>query len=118
MSIERLFNHLGYYRIAPVHHFAELLNLVEHAGVAFDLLVINAGLASGQAQGLAVLFDNPQVRRLFIYNWPRGQCPPALTDRQRVWVSPLPLPDLSAIQPLTEHAGVPLPFVGTVISVR
>ena len=118
MSIERLFNHLGYYRIAPVQHFTDLLNLVDHACVAFDLLVINADLASGQAETLAVLFDHPQVRHLFIYNWPHGQCPPALADSQRVWISQLPLPDLNAIQPLTERVGGPLPFVATVISVR
>lgn len=45
MRIERLFNRLDYYRVAPVRDLAELLTLVEYGSEPFDLVVINASLA-------------------------------------------------------------------------
>lgn len=47
MKIERLFNHLDYYRVAPVQDLAELLTLVDYGCDPFDVVVINAELAAG-----------------------------------------------------------------------
>jgi CheY-like chemotaxis protein len=47
LRIERWFNQLNYFRIAPVQNLDELLSLVEYGGEPFDLLVINAALPGG-----------------------------------------------------------------------
>lgn len=47
MKVERLFNQLDYYRVAPAQDLEELLTLVEYGCEPFDLVVINAALASG-----------------------------------------------------------------------
>lgn len=63
MKIERLFNQLGYFRVAPVHSLEELLNLVEYGCEPFDLLVINASMADGKLNLLDFCLDNRQVAR-------------------------------------------------------
>lgn len=47
MKVERLFNGLNYYRVAPVQSIAELLTLVDYGCEPFDVVVINAELAMG-----------------------------------------------------------------------
>ena len=64
MKIERGLNQLGYYRIAPVHSLAELLNVVEYGCEAFDLVIFNAGLTVGTGlDPLAFCQDNLQIRQ-------------------------------------------------------
>lgn len=70
MKIERLFNDLDYYRIAPVQDLAELLTLVDYGCEPFDLVVINAELAQGSLDLLGFFLDNPQVRHALIYKEP------------------------------------------------
>ena len=43
MKIERLFNRLDYFRVAPVQSLLELLTLVDYGCEPFDAVVINAG---------------------------------------------------------------------------
>ena len=119
MRIERLFNQLDYYRVAPVQDLVELLMLVEYASVPFDLVVINASLA-GDALDLPGFFlDNPQVRHALIYGVEPGQLPSMATcERHHVHISPTALPDLPCIQRLMAAVDPRRPFVGTVISVR
>lgn len=119
MRIERLFNHLDYYRVAPVQDLAELLKLVEYASVPFDLVVINASLA-GEALDLPGFFlDNPQVRHALIYGDEPFELPSMLTrGRHKIHKSPAALPDLPCIQRVMAVVDPRLPFVGTVISVR
>lgn len=119
MRIERLFNRLDYYRVAPVRDLAELLTLVEYGSEPFDLVVINASLA-GEAFDLpGFVLDNPQVRHALIYDGEQVKLPsiPACVQ-QKVQVSLAALPDLACIQRLMATVDPQLPFVGTVISVR
>lgn len=119
MKIERLFNQLGFYRIAPVHSLEELLTLIEYASEPFDLVVINAVMAAGALNLPDYLRDNRQVRHAMIYN---GQSvtlsPIPACVQQTVQISHAPLPDLSSIQRQMTLIDPQLPFIGTVTSVR
>ena len=68
MNIERLFNNLDYYRVAPVQTLAELLTLVDYGCEPFDVVVINADLATGALDLPGFFLNNPQVRHALIYN--------------------------------------------------
>ncbi|MCO8309081.1 response regulator [Pseudomonas mandelii] len=80
MKTERLFNQLGYYRVAPVQSLAEMLTLVEYGCEPFDLVVINASLAGGALDLSAFFLDNRQVRHALIY----AAAPPDLASIQRL----------------------------------
>jgi hypothetical protein len=118
MRIERLFNRLDYYRVAPVQSLAELLTLVEYGGVPFDLLVINAALADGALNLRDFLLDQPQVHHALIYGQPAEWPPTPAGGLQKIQVSDAAVPDLTCIQRLMAIVDPQLPFVGTVISVR
>lgn len=119
MRIERLFNRLDYYGVAPVQDLAELLRLVEYASVPFDLVVINASMADGALNLRHFFLDNPQVHHVLIYGDETEQWSPIPTcGRQTIHISHAALPDLSCIRRLMEWLDPRLPLVGTVISVR
>lgn len=102
MKIERLFNRLGYYRVAPVHSLAEMLSLIEYSCEPFDLVVINASLARG-ALGLPGFFlDNLQVHHALIYDGQQAQmqATPAVDVEQKIQVSHAALPNFASIQQL------------------
>ncbi|WP_150581635.1 response regulator [Pseudomonas fluorescens] len=119
MRIERLFNQLGYYRIAPVRGLDELLTLVEYASEPLDLVVINQSMTR-ESMDLADFFlHNFQVRHAFIYGCEREPLPSIPAGVQhKVEISHSPLPDLRAIEQVMKSLDPPLPFVGTVASVR
>ncbi|MFJ2689376.1 response regulator [Pseudomonas sp. NPDC087336] len=119
MKIERLFNQLDYFRVAPVQSLEELLSLVEYGCDPFDLLVVNAGLAQGKLNLLDFCLDNGQLAHALIFDGQRAQLPViAASYRHKVQVSHALLPDLATIQRLMAIIDRPQPFVGTVISVR
>ncbi|WP_247256075.1 response regulator [Pseudomonas moorei] len=119
LRIERWFNQLGYYRVAPVQNLDELLTLVEYGCEPFDLLVINAALAGGKLDLLGFCLDNRQLDRVLIYDGQRAQLPPIpASEQQKTQVSHAVLPDLAALQRLMTIIDPGMPFVGTVISVR
>lgn len=94
MKIERLFNALGYYRVAPVQTLGELLTLVDYGCEPFDVLVINAELAAGSLDLLGFLLDHPQVRHALIYNEPSAPLQAAAGFAQEnAQISPTPLPN-------------------------
>ena len=98
MKIERLFNALGYYRVAPVQNLGELLTLVDYGCEPFDMLVINAELAAGSLDLLGFLLDNPQVRHALIYNEPSAPLQAAAGFAQEnAQISPTPLPNSQLI---------------------
>ena len=100
MKIERLFNALGYYRVAPVQSLGEMLTLVEYGSEPFDLVVINASMA-GETLGLhGFLLDNPQVRHALVYNAQARRSPMPVAGQGRVQVSHAFLPDQVGIQRL------------------
>ncbi|MGY3174793.1 CheY-like chemotaxis protein [Pseudomonas sp. TE12234] len=119
LRIERWFNQLGYYRVAPVQNLDELLTLVEYGYEPFDLLVINAALAGGKLDLLGFCLDNRQLDRVLIYDGQQAQLPPIpACEQQKTQVSHAVLPDLAALQRLMTIIDPGMPFVGTVISVR
>ena len=110
MKIERLFNALGYYRVAPVQTLGELLTLVDYGCEPFDVLVINAELAAGSLDLLGFLLDNPQVRHALIYNEPSAPLQAvAGFAQENAQISPAPLPSSALIEQVmarVEAAGV------------
>ncbi|MDR9865228.1 MULTISPECIES: chemotaxis protein CheY [Pseudomonas] len=108
MKIERLFNGLDYYRVAPVQNLAELLNLVDYGGEPFDVVVINAELATGALDLLGFFLDNPQVRHALIYNEPSA--PLQVTSgfaQDNVQISHASLPNAQSIKHLMAVVDVP-----------
>jgi len=67
MKIERMFNALDYYRIAPVQNFTELLTLIDYGCEPFDVLVTDFQLAGGMPDLHGFLFDLAQVRHALVY---------------------------------------------------
>ncbi|WP_085718608.1 chemotaxis protein CheY [Pseudomonas sp. B28(2017)] len=115
LRIERLFNQLGYFRVAPVQSLDELLPLVEYGCTPLDLVLVNGAMANGVLELFNFLADNPQVHHGFIFNEQQAPLPPV---SGKVQVSRAALPDLATITQLMSAVDHPLPFVGTVISVR
>jgi len=115
LRIERLFNQLGYFRVAPVHSLDELLALVEYGCEPLDLVLVNAAMAGGALDLFGFLTDNPQVHHAFIFNEQQAPMPPVAGNVQ---ASQAALPDLASITQLMSAVDPRLPFVGTVISVR
>lgn len=108
MKVERLFNQLDYYRVAPAHSLEELLTLVEYGCEPFDLVVINAALASGALDLLGFFRNNPQVHRALIYNGGQGQLPPIpACAREKIQISQSGLPDLSSLMRLMAIIDLP-----------
>ncbi|WP_082457459.1 chemotaxis protein CheY [Pseudomonas sp. Leaf48] len=119
MRIERLFNQLGYFAVAPVQSLEELLRLTEYGSQPFDLVLINSSMADGSLNLPDFFIDNHQVRHAFIFDGRQAQLA-AVPDciGQTVWISHAELPDLSCVQKLMAAVDPRLPFVGTVISDR
>lgn len=119
LRIERCFNQLGYYAVAPVQSLEELLILVEYASEPFDLLLVNASLADGKLDLLDFCLDNRQLDHALIYDGQQARLPIIPAERgQKVQVSHAALADLALIKALMVRVDPVPPFVGTVISVR
>ena len=99
MKTERLFNQLGYYRVAPVQSLAQMLTLVEYGCEPFDLVVINASLAGGALDLPGFFLDNRQVRHALIYDGRQVQVS-AAGFQQKIQISHDALPDFAFIQRL------------------
>ncbi len=115
LRIERLFNQLGYFRVAPVQSLDELLPLVEYGCEPLDLVLVNGAMASGALDLFNYFANNPQVHHAFIFNEQQTQLQPVVG---KVQLSQAALPDLASITQLMSVVDRRLPFVGTVISVR
>jgi hypothetical protein len=108
MKIERLFNSLDYYRVAPVQSLTELLTLVDYGCEPFDVVVINAELAARSLDLLGFFLDNPQIRQALIYN--EGTAPLQQTSgfaQENVQISHLTLPSKQSISQLMALVDVP-----------
>ncbi|VVP33458.1 hypothetical protein PS865_04484 [Pseudomonas fluorescens] len=71
VAIERDFNKMGYFAIAPASDLEEVLALLEYGTAIFDLVLINAQLAhSDRFNMLTFRLNNFRVRHSFIYNVP------------------------------------------------
>ncbi|MHC8372930.1 response regulator [Pseudomonas sp. MDT1-85] len=99
MKTERLFNQLGYYRVALVPSLAQMLTLVEYGCEPFDLVVINASLAGGALDLSGFFRDNRQVQHALIYEG--RAAPPDLASIQRLMTRIDP-PACEAAPPLNQ----------------
>ncbi|ANF87715.1 chemotaxis protein CheY [Pseudomonas antarctica] len=99
LRIERDLNHLGYYRIAPLHQLVQVFSAVEYDREPLDLLIINASLVKGVKFDLfSFCMDNPHIRYALIYDDQQRGVPSLLVCRQhKVLISALPLPDLETL---------------------
>lgn len=108
MKIERLFNHLEYFRVAPVQSLLELLTLVEYGCEPFDAVVINAELTAGSLDLSDFFLNNPHVRHVLIYNEPSAPVQtPAGFAQENMQISHVALPDLAAIKHLMDRVEGP-----------
>ncbi|CAI8733692.1 chemotaxis protein CheY [Pseudomonas sp. IT-P395] len=108
MKIERLFNSLDYYRVAPAQSLTELLTLVDYGCEPFDAVVINAELAAGSLDLLGFFLDNPQVRQALIYNESTAPLQQASGFAQEnVQISHLALPSKQSISQLMALVDTP-----------
>ncbi|WLH37548.1 chemotaxis protein CheY [Pseudomonas sp. FP2196] len=108
MKIERLFNGLDYYRVAPVQSLVELLTLVDYGCEPFDVVVINAELAAGSLDLPEFFLDNPQVHHALIYNEPSAPLQVVSGFAQEnVQISHAALPNAQAIRHLMSIVDVP-----------
>ncbi|AZC50511.1 hypothetical protein [Pseudomonas chlororaphis] len=68
LNIEKMLNQQGYYRIAPMASFEDLLALAVHAIEPFDLLVVNSALVTDTAFNLDDFCRNcPSIRNVLMY---------------------------------------------------
>ena len=100
MNIERLFNQLDYFRVAPVSTLAEMLTLIEYGSESFDLVLINAAMASDVLDLKGFFRSHAQVRHALVYAAPQTGLTVAPAGFCSVQTSPMSLPDLSLIRPL------------------
>ncbi|WP_166366748.1 histidine kinase [Pseudomonas akapageensis] len=99
MQIEKMLNQLGYYRIAPVQTFEELLAITQSALDPFHLLVANTDLATHAGVDLKRFCGEcPQIQHALLYET-QYVVVPAVPASQRKAVSVcLPrLPDTEAL---------------------
>ncbi|MCY1400661.1 hypothetical protein D9M71_157610 [compost metagenome] len=99
MQIEKMLNHLGYYRIAPVQSFEELLSITQSALDPFHLLIANTDLATHAGVDLTRFCgESPQIQHALLYETQYVMVP-AVPASQRKSVSVcLPrLPDPEAL---------------------
>ena len=110
MKIERAFNGLGYYRVAPVQSLVDLLTLVDYGCEPFDIVVINAEMAAGSLDLLGFFIDNPHVRHALIYNEPTApsRAIPGFAQ-DNVQISHCVLPNARMIEQLAALADAPKP---------
>ena len=107
MRIERLFNGLDYYRVAPVQSLVELLTLVDYGCEPFDVVVINAELATGSLDLPEFFLDNPQVHHALIYNDPSAPLQgPTGFAQENLQISHAVLPNARDIERLMTMADV------------
>ncbi|TFH81699.1 chemotaxis protein CheY [Pseudomonas kribbensis] len=100
MKIERMFNTLDYYRIAPVQNFIELLSLIDFGCEPFDVLVTDSQLAGGMPDLHGFLFDLAQVRHALVYGEALNSSAVPGYFRAKITTCNEALPSMSAISQL------------------
>ncbi|WP_073523175.1 hypothetical protein [Pseudomonas fluorescens] len=71
LHIEKLLNRLGYYRIAPISSFDELVLLTSDPHQPFDLLIVNKALAVPYGTDIQQFCSaRPHIRHVLFYDSP------------------------------------------------
>jgi CheY-like chemotaxis protein len=109
MQVEKMLNQLGYYRVAPVQSFDELLALIQCAIEPFDLLIANTELAARVGVDLPRFCkSSPQIHHTMLYENRHVEVPLiAPEQRQAVSVCLARLPDTDALKTLMEIVDAP-----------
>jgi len=104
LRLERDFNQQGYYAIAPVSNLEEMLTLLEYGANTFDLVLINARLAtSARFNLLDFCLDHSSIQQAFIYDMPERQLAQLSTEvKKRIIFSTIPLPEGTPIRRLLD----------------
>lgn len=100
MQAEQLLNQLGYYRIAPVRSFEELMALTEYDGEPYDLLIANSELAEHVGVDLIKFCRKTiQIRNSLIYECKsfKPRAVPTMPYRP-IYVAVSPITDGEAMQ--------------------
>jgi CheY-like chemotaxis protein len=99
MQIEKMLNQLGYYRIAPVQSFEELLAIVQSALDPFHLLIANTDLATHAGVDLARFCgESPQIQHALLYETQYVMVPTVPASQRKAVSVCLPrLPDTEAL---------------------
>ncbi|MBI6657181.1 chemotaxis protein CheY [Pseudomonas carnis] len=84
LYIEKMLNHLGYYRIVPVQTFEEVRILTAIPAEPFDVLITNAGLLAHAHE------SQPQVRHVLVYEHLDLGAPCGVTPAVRVRLPGVP----------------------------
>ncbi|MCF8991330.1 chemotaxis protein CheY, partial [Pseudomonas carnis] len=84
LYIEKMLNHLGYYRIVPVQTFEEVRILTAIPAEPFDVLITNAGLLAHAHE------PQPQVRHVLVYEHLDLGAPCGVTPAVRVRLPGVP----------------------------
>ncbi|CRM80235.1 MULTISPECIES: response regulator [unclassified Pseudomonas] len=100
LNLERMLNHCGYHRVAPVSSLEELLAMIDHAIEPFDLLLINSAFVGGAMLDLeAFCQDCPSVHHALIYEGLPLAVPKAEGKPPARVIKKLPgVPDTAAIK--------------------
>lgn len=102
LSIERMLNQQGYYRIAPLTSFDQLMALVDCVTEPFDLLVINSAMAACATFNQDYFFRYcPAFRHVLVYeDLPLGEQDWALKPGSKLIKTLSRPPDDGAIKAL------------------
>ena len=84
LYIEKMLNHLGYYRIVPVQTFEEVRILTAIPAEPFHVLITNAGLLAHAHE------PQPQVRHVLVYEHLDLGAPCGVTPAVRVRLPGVP----------------------------
>lgn len=113
VQVERSLNCLGYYRVAPISTFEELLSLTHSSIGPFELLIMSKNLADNAGADLNVFRrERPNIRHMLVYESQRPKLNPVLNHLNRkIYTSLLNPPDsneleefMAVLDPLTPWA--------------
>lgn len=102
VSVEKMLNHLGYHRIAPVESFEEVCTLTASPGEPFDLLIANSSLAAtAGVDFIEFCRASGQVYHSLIYDVGSAQFPDvSVSSYEGVHRSLARFPDIQSIKSL------------------
>ncbi len=108
LHLEQMLNRLGYFRVAPVHSFEQLLTMVESAIEPFDLLIANSDLARRAGVDLPRFCQgNPEIRHALLYQSAELELPDLSDGQGAINVSLTQLPDIDTLKSFMDAVDSP-----------
>lgn len=84
LHIEKVLNQLGYFRIAPMNSFDEVIAVTRYAVEPFDLVIANIAAGSLDIDVEKFCQENPFIRHALLYNNQGWSCMPFQTNKYRI----------------------------------